>query len=403
MDDLQIFLRYDPFLRCLLWLTQKKTLRLVLLAFGVCGIGCFFLGGILVYFSRSSYILSPFDSMTLPLEAYIYLLTLPTIWVYYAKEPQRISAIFSGLSRNKVIGQTKAPSYPTVEVFLKAQNDQPQQRWYTLVSLGLTITLFFLWWSTVFTPNNPFWFSHPQVWWQVHPLFFWMIWVPVVWGTVYMLWYTFFRRVMAVILINRFLKAFDFSPKLLHPDRANGFSPVGKYPLSFTFLVLVAGGWLFLVIVYPVFFGHPANTKLDTYIYILLYIILTSIGLLTPIWGIHKKMCELKHQALEEIAEEVRQLLKQMPSTLLALNGPLETQAFFKRLLAGKEVVPSHRYLTPKDLMENIEALKREYELINQEFHTWPFNLSSMSQFLVSFGFPFFTAAVSVIVPFLGK
>ena len=126
---------------------------IVLLAFSICGMGCFLLGAFLVHLSGSTSILSPFQWQTFPLEAYIYLVTMPSVWVYYVKEPQRIAAIFDGLMKNRVI---KESGKHTVEKFLDEQLKYFQSPWFTFAALGLTMAVFLFWSKCCFYARQPF-------------------------------------------------------------------------------------------------------------------------------------------------------------------------------------------------------------------------------------------------------
>lgn len=203
-----------------------------------------------------------------------------------------------------------------------------------------------------------------------------------------MVWLIFIRRALTFVLLTRFFQFFTLSPRLLHPDRANGCSPVGEYPLRFSFFVLVAGCWVFLVIVYPEFFGGQINLKYDTAFYALLYVILTIVGFFTPIWHAHTLMRQAKDRALEQIAREIDRLLRQINTTFLNVSFSLPTP-----------LMPTNT----KDLIDLIETLRREYKIIDEESKTWPFNLTSLNQFLLSFGIPLLSTVISVVLALLGK
>lgn len=386
---------YDPIIQFIWRISQGKKWRILLLAVGINSFCCLGLGALVAFFSGAHQVLSPFQAQTVVLECFIYIVTLPTVWIYYVWEPQRIIDIFNGLSKNGVVEQNKDQIYSTVEEFFESQIGTFNKSYYSLLSLFITIIMFLLWASTVFTPRNPFWFQYPQVWWEVNPIYFWLVWVPLVWVSVYMVFYTFVRRTITVILITRFLKAFTLAPKLFHPDRANGLSPVGNYPISFTLLTLVAGIWIFLVIAYPLFFGKGVNFKYDTIIYIILYIILTSVGLIAPTWQTHLAMRTAKFQALEVVAIAIRRLLAQVTPGLPGVSLPIRGQV--------EHVIMQKSFPAPKDIVKNIEALEWEYHLLEREYHTWPFNITSLNRFLVGTLFPLLLSGISIVLPLFIK
>ena len=381
----------DPVARLLLWLSGKRVIRMIGLAIAINAILSIGLGGWLTVAFPVHDMLSPFQSKTVFIEVFIYCIFLPSVWIFFTWEPLGILHIFQNLEKNHVLENGQGSMrYATIEEFLKAEHVDFNRWSYFIIALASTICFFIIWWLATFTPQNPFWFNHRTVWWQHDPWYFWIVWVPLVYVNWYMTTWIIIRRLVTSHLIGKLLNSFRIVPRLFHPDRANGLSPIGNYPLRFAPLVTLVGIWVFLVIAYPVFFGEAINLKFDTLLYLAIYIFFIYAGLIGPVWKAHVFMKNAKQQMLESLAEQIR--------SLLAITQPVSDQ----RAVSLLEHTQQQAY-QPKEmieLVELIEALERKYRMVERELHPWPFNTLSLSEFLISTGIPLASTILTVIASF---
>lgn len=165
-----------------------------------------------------------------------------------------------------------------------------------------------------------------------------------------------------------FSEKFHVKPKLLHPDKCNGLAPVGDYAMISASIAIFFGFWLFVIITYPMWFGESINTKIDTIMLLIVYVIAVPSLLLPPVMEAHRVMVKTKNRLLEDLAEQIRLLLS-------------ETKA--------ENIVAS------RDLLVELE---RRYELIRKEYRTWPFRPLGIKGFGISAIIPILSTGISYLI-----
>jgi hypothetical protein len=167
------------------------------------------------------------------------------------------------------------------------------------------------------------------------------------------------RQAVIVFALSRLFKVFIIRPKILHPDRSNGLGPIGSYAMRATLLVVLLGFWLSAMIGYPLIWGEQVNPNFYFIAAFLLYIILVPVLLISPAWDAHLAMARAKTKELESIAVQIRDFL--------STSGAQKTE-----------------------ITVTLEELQKRYQLMDQELHTWPFQVSALRRFIL---------AASVVTP----
>lgn len=218
------------------------------------------------------------------------------------------------------------------------------------------------------SPSNPFLYGLPAPWWLLNPFHFWIVWVPLVFVNVYMMTWIVIRQAFATVAFTRLFRVFEIDPKPFHPDKCNGFAPLGDFSTRTALIAVLFGFWVSGVISYPMFFGQPINLKLDTILALVLYVLIVPAVLIPPVWECHREMVNAKQQTLDSLAERIQGLLDETN---------LET------MVSDKEA---------------LEGLIERYRLLETELRTWPFRPLALRRFGVSAVTPLLSTAVSFVI-----
>jgi hypothetical protein len=193
------------------------------------------------------------------------------------------------------------------------------------------------------------------------------------------------RRFTTVRIINHLMDRFFIRPRLFDPDKANGFSSIGSYAVQMAPLVMLSGIWVFLAFAYPVFFGERLNVKVDTVLYLVVYITLAPLLLIAIIRRTHEKMKRSKEQKLAAIALQIQYLISMLDS---------EKQGNNVGAPAPQETKPDGNLSGQLSELETAEHL---YSLVEKEQHTWPLNLANVQRYILQVTFPLITTFGSFI------
>jgi hypothetical protein len=368
-----------------------------------------------MYYAKASQsVLSILDKREQPFVLFVYLIASPIAWAFYAWEPVGIANMFQQLTSNGIIGAGK--SNESLSEFLARESLVFNRRRYLLFVAIVTIATAAIWVVGVTSSRNTFKFGFSQFWWSANPIYFWAVWLPLAFVILYMLLWIVIRRALAVRAINRVFDAFLIEPKLFHPDRANGFGPIGQYTAQISLLVVVAGIWVFLTIAYPMFFGQPANVKSDVLLYLLIYAIGVPIALVWPAWESHGVMKKARSQALESLAGQIRALLSTMAAEDLRMEvrpsrtdvpGARQRSSCLRALIGSASRRRPHNVHDEelplqlervKGKVELLQALVQQYKLIEREYRTWPFGTAVLSRYWLATIIPLILSITSIAV-----
>lgn len=374
--DVQQMLFYvaDPLAHFLVKLTRGSVLKIALLSIIINGSLILILGiPISLYYAETlgSSFISLFDKREYPIALFGYLIYNPAIWTYYIWQPLRFKNVIEQLLHNGTIGKGKKK----LDIFLQEElsvkmNNRGNLFFPTLLTL-LEILLFV--YLTIFqTPYALTPFKLPT-WWIVNPFYYWVIWLPLNAILIYMVTWLVIRQIIIISSISKLSREFEIVPKPFHPDKCNGLGAIGDFTLQSTGLVVIFGIWLSYNIGYPLLFGGAPSYNSYTIPSLMLYLIAVPVLLIAPTWFVHKAMMKARADALEDVAIQIRSLLKNEKSK------------------------HSINFVT------EIEQLEKKYRIIEREYRSWPFRPPSLFRFSFTALIPIISSALSLLFDFYLK
>lgn len=195
------------------------------------------------------------------------------------------------------------------------------------------------------------------------------------------------RRIVTVMIVNRTLLSCYVELQPFHPDRSNGFSPIGMHTIRMAPLVAVAGVWMFFMIGYPTFFHQSATLRIDTVSFLAGYAGAVPIVLVWPVWRTHVVMRRLRRASLETTARRLRDaLLATDGDPALSLRSVISDSAETRTLTRGDM----------EDGMEWLRLLEQRYRSLEREQHEWPFRRLSVGRYILTTVLPLLLAGTSI-------
>lgn len=352
------------------------------------GIG---VGGTLISLQHggaAQHFLPIYDEREMIVVGFVYGIVIPFIWYFYIRDLQAIPAMFLRLNDSNVIFRRDSGSegkWTKVnlesELKLEASNFN---RWRNLVfALVFTLTVAALVVHAIFAParSDPFRLGYgaDNVWWSVNRLYLGVIWAPITFSAAYMVSWILCRRVVASNALRLLYKKYRMIPVVLHPDGANGLAPVGNFAMRLLILAFLAAVWISFFVFLPVIFGFPPNLKLDTYLYMVGYIVALPIILFVPVWSTHAAMRDAKIRMLTTVAKNANYIL--LADEYNGSDGSTETDA----------------------QVSEAELRRRKFQLISERVGVWPFARPLLIRNVLGAAVPLLPAVLSFIVQNLSK
>ncbi|HZQ07315.1 MAG TPA: hypothetical protein VFD70_12115 [Anaerolineae bacterium] len=363
LEDLrpEILARHDPLLRLFYRLFPTSSWPLLLVALPLYT-ALIFAAGFAIsdsYRRAGLPILASDDPRTLYFDIFAYFIFIPLVWLFYTWQPRGLWYALASLASAGIVGERKHGLTKPPRISLRTAFDN---RLNLLIALGWTVFALAVWVNSLSVPQNPWLAGYSGPWFTVNPLYFWLVWVPLVYATVYMIAWIFIRQVAITLALNQVFRSFEIKPMLFHPDGVNGLGAIGDFAIRMGLLVVLLGFWVALGAIYPTFFGQSVNIKFDIMFTFAVYICCVPLTLLPPVWGAHQAMLEVKTRLVRAVAEPIEALIA--------------------------DVNPEHILMNQQLLNE----LERRYQVIHKEFHTWPFRVVSLQGFGITFVLPILTA-----------
>ncbi len=360
--------RRDPIARLLLAFSGESVGRVTLLAlavYAVLGLAC---GAAIStwYPSALGPFLSIFDARELAFALFTSLVIAPAAWSFYTWQPGAILGVLGQLSWNEVISQMDEGL--SLETFVEQTMTKPCNRtWNLVLAIVVTLTELMLW-VRAQTPADPFFHGFPTTWFLVCPIYYRAVWLPLVFVNLYMLAWVIIRQTLATICFTRLFRAFEVTPKLLHPDRCNGLSAIGNFALRSALMAVLMGLFVSSAISLPVLWGGSPLLRADNIVMLGLYLVGVPTFLVAPTWEAHLAMSRAKARALEDVAIGIRGLLSRP-----GVDRSAES-------------------------VEQIEHLERQYQLLDRSYRTWPFDLGALGRFAAIAVLPLLPTVVSFVL-----
>jgi hypothetical protein len=370
----KILFKEDPLARALSHLSKQSSVRVFVIGVSVYSLFVMVAGFAIsiAYQSANVNFMSIQDIHELSLTIISSFFVFPAIWTLYSWQAKGIIKTLEALSKNGVIktakGQSDLNKFVATEFVARWNN---RHNFYFAAAITL-VALFAAAIPTTLSPSNPLIslnVNRTLMWWGLNPYYFWLIWLPVHFLNFYMVIWMAVRQIHIVSGLSKIYSTYPVVPKPFHPDRCNGFAPVGNYSMKSTLIAIVIGFWLAVVIVQPVFFNQPINIKGEVIALMFLYVVAVPALVILPVWSTHQVMTRTKSETLEAVAIQIREILQ---------SRQPDTQSQF----------------------EQIQGIQQRYELIDREYRTWPFRKVTLGGFSVTALIP---PVVTTVIPYLTK
>ncbi len=276
--------RSDPLLK---FLANRNLLTIYLIItvaylFLILGLGI----GISIYYEKRGVVfLSCLNTPEIMWACFVYGLVVPITWLSYIWQIKGYIQTLHHLGSEVLL----LPDGFEIAEFIRSSLARINRRFFFLIPLTLTIVMLRIWLILFTAVPNSFTYGHNLVWININPLFFWLVWIPLTFVTIYQITWLIIRQVTIVGTFSKLYECCSISPKIFHPDKCNGFSSVGDYAIKFSLIVVLFGVWVYLVISLPTFFGQQLNLKLDTIFLLLVYIVSVPIALIPPVGALIKR------------------------------------------------------------------------------------------------------------------
>lgn len=211
------------------------------------------------------------------------------------------------------------------------------------------------------------------VWLNASPVFLALRYILLIVPTTYVTVTAVVRYIVYAQVFRLVLRDVKLHP--LHPDKAGGLRPLGRYALRSTYPIAVAGSVAAVAIYWSIINGEPY-----TYVYLaaFAYIILAPWMFFAPLSSVHQAMLNAKNDLKTKISRQ--------------FNNDYS--------LAYNEISGSAKQL--KDNLEKLEQLQKLHKMADA-FPVWPFDIQTMRQFVLTMLSPVFSVLLSIGTNFLNK
>jgi hypothetical protein len=330
-------------------------------------VGGFVLGGVFYFFFIHIYQsdIRPFVSLGDTLDLLLFAFAFTLNLLIYLLLPASMASVFNILRANGVIGPSRqerlgAMSYAR---FLEHMIDWVDSRWWSMVIVML---------SSLYVLYNIF--ITPPQFTTIPPLFLLVISVIGLFF-LYIFFFVFLRLMLLLIFLNRLFFLFSIRVRPLHPDGSGGLAALSQtlwmsaaLPLVTALVVVAVPGRLAVPL-------SPLDITLITITYLTLIIALVVAWLALP----HHIMLQARNEHLQPLTEEYgRVLMETRPA------ADEETA----QIVAGTE---------------RLSALKQRYELVRDNFPTWPLQIVEMRRLSVAFLLPALIALLPALFELFTK
>ena len=134
------------------------------------------------------------------------------------------------------------------------------------------------------------------------------------------------KLAQAVWFVRKLSKEFDFIPLPFHPDKAGGFSPIGKQCLSFIYPLLVIG----LTLATSFLFHKEVIYLLVNTLIVFIYAASVVFTFFYPLMEIHFKLDKFKKELLGRLSVELNSLISHLSSVVRSQNAAIDTELYYR-------------------------------------------------------------------------
>lgn len=377
--------------RLLRFMTQKvrTPLGAAICVFLVYGITYFGAGLWVDYAHQGENFISIFDPAEIWWGSFLWLFVSPIWWAYFVWQPIGISKAIDSLHQNDVIfnpGEIKDPVSTTPKPAtenrdLSSRVSSALRRSLWLILALLTTSVVILLHEVFLLPRSPlekptFWFVDLRTRFLLHVLTGLDAYVLASLGlrtlaTVFEL-RAFFRNRNSITAIHP-----------LHPDKCGGSGALGTFATRLGGLGVIIGFWAVFLTCYPMIVGRPSQLNLAIVMIYVVYIVVTLICLITPIWSAHKAMERFRDSKLSTISHELEELVTSSMGRL----GTMIQAPDAKPLQAD---------------VDKMGYLRQMYQFILSTTPVWPISVPTIKAFATTASLPLVSALLPFVIDTVG-
>jgi hypothetical protein len=295
----------------------------------------------------------------------VFILIPPVLWWFYLWQPAAITAAIEAQDRSRTMEPSEKCPQPASTTYANVIFNRSL---WAILSAVTAIGVVVGWYFLVVLPNIPD--QGFMAWWYVLPAYRFGIFLPLVGVFLYMLLMIITRQLCAILILNKFFsQGQTIRVRPLHPDGAGGLGAVGKLAIATAWFGVGMGFW---ATVYSLLLTHAFTTQglVLAILYWALYLILTPILLLGPVWGAHQAMRRAKMDQLAEISRMV------------------------DKYFASSQILKEDRV---QEYNRHLKALWKRYQFIQKNYPEWPFSTSFFRNFGIAAVLPLISGLISLL------
>jgi hypothetical protein len=176
------------------------------------------------------------------------------------------------------------------------------------------------------------------------------------------------RMTIIGVEVILFVERFDLTPRLGHPDRCGGLSPLGNLCLWNAIIIGIMGiflsGWIIIVQIFPSAAQKYGNFYISLQSNLLIVpIFFGLISFFLPLWIVHEFMVAKWAKILQRL-DQLGKSIHQIEFEILYKADNLEPWESDK-------------------MIKKLKFMRQTYQR-NLHYHTWPFNTVILKKFLLS-------------------
>jgi hypothetical protein len=294
----------------------------------------------------------------------------PLIWLIYLWQPVGLANTLDSLRDNEVIVETQDQTLETFAAMMTKALDSRRLLIAVVVALLALLVLESLLIFPMETVRRG-----RAFFWYYDTVYYLLIWVPLVYVTVYALVILIAKSILALVWLNLLFRRFPARVHPLFPDGVGGFAPLGHLAVKYGLVAVFLGLAVASFDIARYLFG-PGGVYVDSLLFWACYATLTPTCLIAPIWSAHKGMVAHKNRLLRDVSRGIEGALAQ---------------------------ATPNRSESLEESAKILSELKSRYTLINDSYPTWPVSFGTFRRFSITAALPLITGVASILIDVVAK
>lgn len=295
--------------------------------------------------------------------------TSPLLWLMYVRQSIVIATAVKSLYRNNIIAcSNKKQLYSHLDK-LSARIDSR-----LVFALSVMSSLIFVLFNVLSILHARQTNSGQENFIFHDKYFFAMVYIPLLFLWVYVGSTLIWKSIVTAFVFHNLFRCFEVYIHPLNPDRAGGLGKVGRLSINHGLIAVVFAEIVSLAAA-RIIIGIGWQWR-DLIIFCVLYLFITPLIVVVPVWTAHTRMVQARDQLLQDISIKFEKTLVQQ---------------------GHKSIKASN------DQSESLDGLKKKYDLVIETYPTWPISFNTFRNFSLTSLLPIVTAIVTVLVDILRK